>query len=124
MGDGKRNKQLGARGEEAAARYLQYQDYEILERNWTCPFGEADIICLDNNCLVFVEVKTRSDISKGMPEEAITAAKRAKYEKIAACYLSEHGSCEGPLRFDVIGILATGDDHAMMRHHINAFGLG
>ena len=44
---GRRNQALGARGEEAAARFLQRNGYTILERNWTCFAGEADIIAID-----------------------------------------------------------------------------
>ena len=39
-----RNKDLGSKGEEAAARYLVRRGYDIVERNWTCIAGEADII--------------------------------------------------------------------------------
>ena len=78
------NKALGKRGERAAARYLERMNYIVLERNWKCPFGEADIIALDESTLVFVEVKTRTSIAKGFPSEAVDARKRARYEKIAA----------------------------------------
>ena len=44
---GRRNQALGARGEEAAARVLQRNGYTILERNWTCFAGEADIIAVN-----------------------------------------------------------------------------
>ena len=59
---GRRNQALGARGEEAAARFLQRNGYTILERNWTCFAGEADIIAVNDEALVFVEVKTRLDV--------------------------------------------------------------
>ena len=51
---GRRNQALGARGEEAAARFLQRNGYTILERNWTCFAGEADIIAVNDEALVFV----------------------------------------------------------------------
>lgn len=118
------NEELGERGEEAAVRYLESRDYEIIERNWTCRFGEADIIARDGNSLVFVEVKTRSNIDHGFPEEAVNAAKRSKYEKIAALYSRDYDVADIPLRFDVIAILVTARDRALLRHHVNAFGQG
>ncbi len=120
---GKRNKMLGARGEEAAARFLDRRGYEILERNWTCFAGEADIIARDEDTLVFVEVKTRKDCEHGFPSEAVTTAKKEKYEKIALAYLSDYEPTDFPVRFDVIAIVVMGPDKAMIRHQINAFSL-
>ena len=119
---GQANRKLGKRGEDAAVRYLGFMDYEVLERNWVCPFGEADIIARDGETLVFIEVKTRKDISKGFPAEAVTPKKRARYEKIAACYLRDYGFLDIPIRFDVIGLLVVGPDRAMIKHYVNAFG--
>lgn len=73
---------------------------------------------------MFVEVKTRSNLNVGLPEEAVDARKKARYEKIAACYLREMEQSfdEVPVRFDVIGLLVVSADRALVRHHINAFG--
>ena len=121
---GKRNRELGDRGEEAAARYLEHIGYEVLERNWKCPAGEADIIARQGHTVVFVEVKTRTGISKGFPEDAVDSEKRRRYEKIAAYYLSDYEEINIPFRFDVIGILVIGEDRATIRHHVNAYGFG
>lgn len=118
------NKRLGKRGEEAAARYLELQGYEILERNWSCPMGEADIIARDGCTVVFIEVKTRTSIDKGLPSEAVGPEKRARYEKIACWYLSDYEFVDVPVRFDVIGILISAPDRALMRHYVNAFQVG
>lgn len=117
------NLELGKMGEDSAAIYLEYKGYEIVERNWTCPAGEADIIAWDDDYLVFCEVKTRSSFSKGFPAEAVSKKKRKKYELIAAWYLHEHEVANIPLRFDVIDILAVGTDRAMIKHFVNAFGV-
>lgn len=79
---------LGKRGELAAVRFLSRKGYEILETNWTCVAGEADIVALEEDTLCFVEVKTRSNVEKGFPAEAVDAKKRDRYERIAACYLA------------------------------------
>ena len=118
---GARNKELGLRGEEAAAYFLVRRGYDIVARNWTCFAGEADIIARDGAALVFVEVKTRSSYEKGLPGEAVNKEKRRRYEKIAAAFLSQYEVVDVPLRFDVVSIVAVAPDRAMIRHHINAF---
>lgn len=117
-------KQLGRRGEEAACALLRRKGYVILERNWTCPAGEADIIALDDGCIVFVEVKTRAGIERGLPEEAVTAQKRARYERIAGFFLSQYDGPGARVRFDVIGVLALSRRRALARHLVNAFATG
>ena len=118
---GSKNLALGKRGEDAAVKFLYARGYEILERNWKCFAGEADIIAKDGDCLVFVEVKTRKDTKHGFPSEAVNADKRAKYEKIALAYVSEYDEIDIPVRFDVISIVVVAADRAMIRHTISAF---
>lgn len=120
-GQGSRNRELGRKGEDAAERYLAHRGYEILERNWTCFAGEADIIAKDGRCLVFVEVKTRRNTDKGFPSEAVNAKKRERYERIALAYAADFGEADLQVRFDVISIVVIGRDKAMIRHHLNAF---
>ena len=121
---GKRNKVLGRRGEDAAAQYLVKRGYEILERNWTCFAGEADIIARDGDILVFVEVKTRSDERRGFASEAVTKEKRQRYEKIACTYVADHEFTDMLMRFDVLGMLVIDEERFIVRHHINAFCAG
>lgn len=118
---GKKNKELGARGEVAAERFLRRRGYEIIERNWTCFAGEADIIATNGEVLVFVEVKTRSGIRKGFPSEAVDRAKRERYERIALAYVQAHCIGEVMVRFDVIAIVVVAPDRALVRHHLGAF---
>ncbi len=117
------NKSFGRRGEEAAARFLVSKGYDIVARNWSCFAGEVDIVARDEKNLVFVEVKTRSSIEKGFPSEAVTRAKRERYEKIALAYLADHDEVGLTVRFDVIALVAVASDRALIRHHINAFGV-
>lgn len=116
-------KELGRRGESAAARYLKRRGLEILDRNWTCYAGEADIIALDGDVLCFIEVKTRSQERTGFPSEAVDARKRDRYERIAACYIKVHDYIDMRVRFDVVAILVLSDHHAFLRYHPNAFGV-
>ena len=114
-------KELGRKGERAAVRFLKNRGFEILETNWVCFAGEADIIALDGSTLCFVEDKTRTGVQKGFPSEAVNAKKRDRYEKIAACYLQTYHETELYVRFDVISILVLSDNHAFLRLHTNAF---
>lgn len=119
------SRELGMRGEEAACRFLKRRGYAVFERNWTCPAGEADIIARDEDgTLVFIEVKTRSSLEAGLPCEAVTPRKRARYERIAGYFLAEYDGPECRVRFDVIAILALGNARALVRHYVNAFGSG
>lgn len=116
--------ELGKRGEDAAVRYLAAKGYEILRRNWYCRFGEADIIARDKDGTVcFIEVKTRRSVEAGIPEESITREKRRRYERIALCYMmvDDDWDDNNEIRFDAIGICATGPHRAMLRHHKHCF---
>ena len=76
-------KELGARGEELAVRYLKNRGYRILERNYRIKLGEIDIIARDRNTLVFVEVKARSSNRFGHPKSAITPQKQRKISMVS-----------------------------------------
>lgn len=116
--------ELGRKGEEAAVRYLEAKGFEIIKRNWFCRFGEADIIARDlDGAICFIEVKTRRSIEAGMPEEAITAEKRKRYERIALCWMmaSDEWDDNDEIRFDAICICVTGPHRALLRHHRGCF---
>jgi len=115
------NQTIGKRGEDAAARFLEHLGYEILDRNWTCPAGEVDIVAFDECTLVFVEVKTRTSMAKGFPSEAVTPEKRRRYERIACWYLSSCDLIDIHVRFDVIALVVVSKDRAFVRHYRNAF---
>lgn len=115
-------RELGKKGEEAAVLFLRRRGFDICKRNWICPAGEADIIAQNKDCLCFVEVKTRTNLDHGFPEDSITLDKRRRYERIAGYYISEHEIKDMSIRFDVISIIVLNNQRAYVRHHINAFG--
>jgi putative endonuclease len=117
----KQRKLLGTRGEDIACHHLEQQGVAIIERNWKCQSGEADIIAREEDDLIFVEVKTRSSTSTGFPEEAVTREKRRKYERIAMEYLFTHNLPSARIRFDVMALLVADDGKAFLRHHRDAF---
>ena len=99
-------RKIGKEAEEMAAIELEKRGCHILKRNYRCPLGEIDLIYRDGNVLVFAEVKYRSTLKNGWPEEAVDIRKQAKIKRAAQWYLSEEGTVQGQIcRFDVISIL-------------------
>lgn len=101
------NQTFGRRGEDKAAQYLLESGWTILERNWRCREGEADIIALDpeDDALVVVEVKSRSGDGYGSPLESITYAKARRLRQLAAIYARQSRAGARLLRVDAIGLL-------------------
>lgn len=95
---------VGRWGEERAARYLSEQGYTLLARNLRTPYGEIDLIACRDGVTVFVEVKTRTSTTFGMPEDAVTPRKQAHLRAAVAFYLQDHPDFEGDWRIDVIAI--------------------
>ena len=108
---------IGERGELRAAEYLQNKGFYILERNYRTRLGEIDLICADDRYLVFVEVKTRSSTSFGMPCEAVTSVKQRKLVLAAQQWLYNHPTELQP-RFDVVEILVSPDRSTCRIRHI------
>lgn len=109
---------LGARGEEAAVRFLQGNGLMVVERNWRCREGEIDVIALDEQAdtLVVVEVKTRRSTAFGSPVDAVTPAKAARLRRLAALWLREHPIGVAAVRVDVIGILVGRSGPPIIEH--------
>jgi len=97
-------KDLGAAGEDLATAALKKQGYKILERNYACPLGEIDLIARQGQSIVFVEVKTRSNLNFGGPREAVPGAKQARLKRLAEYYLKQKRLEGVAVRFDVVGI--------------------
>jgi putative endonuclease len=99
-----KKKELGAKGEEIAVRYLKSRGYRIVERNYRIRLGEIDIIAEHGDDLVFIEVKTRSDVLFGSPFESVTKQKQKQLSRVALEYISKKNCHNRPSRFDVVGI--------------------
>ena len=116
-------REVGLQGEMIAAHFCELRGYELLERNWRCPWGEADIIARDGDAVVLVEVKTRLDWDnrKGVqPELAVTEQKLQRYRLIALAYL-----CERPglyaVRVDVAAVTLVSESCAKMHYLANVY---
>ena len=99
----------GAEGEDRAARALKKARYKIVERNFRTPAGEIDIVARDGTCLVFVEVKTRSSIEFGLPQEAVIRRKRKRLYSAARWYLQKNRVPDAECRFDVVAVVVKDD---------------
>ena len=97
----------GAWGEDYAAAYLRRHGYCILARNYSCRFGEIDIIASDRHYVVFVEVKLRASDRFVRAGAYVTPAKQARIRTAASLWL-EHDTPLQP-RFDVIEIYGDAD---------------
>ncbi len=111
---------LGTLGEKLAIDFLQQRGYHILEKNWRCGRAEVDLIAYINQQLIFVEVKTRSSITFGYPEEFVTAAKQGLMEWAATEYI-ELMNHQGEIRFDIISILINKQKEYTINHIEDAF---
>lgn len=123
------NYEIGRRGEDLACQYLESHGYAIVERNFRCRFGEADIVARgdDPQQAVLVEVKSRvvrGKEAESIPELAVNFAKQRRYEKIGLYYYALHPEVDG-VRFDVIALNMVDDgrreNHAQLRHLVGAF---
>ncbi|MFN3884643.1 MAG: YraN family protein [Rhodocyclaceae bacterium] len=93
-------RQIGAAGEEAAARHLAAQGLAILARNFRVKGGEIDLVCRDGATTVFVEVRRRTRQDYGGAAYSISAAKQQRLILAARHWLVQHG--EGACRFDCV----------------------
>ena len=94
----------GSEGENIATKYLEQIGYTILERNFSCNQGEIDIIALDNQEIVFVEVKTRTNKNFGLASEAVNRQKKMHLIQTIKYYLHIRNLENEYIRIDVIEI--------------------
>ena len=99
--------ELGKKGEEAAVAFLKKKDYRIVEQNWTFHGYEIDIIAETEEFIVFVEVKTRTSVQWGNPEDFVGKSRMRRMIEAANHYLIEK-DIEKPARFDIIGAVWNG----------------
>lgn len=99
-----RFQKFGQRSEKVAEKALKKEGYKILERNYRSPVGEIDIIARDDDTVVFVEVKARTNETYGNPKEAVSYFKQKKISRTAEYYLKEKKTLDVRARFDVVSI--------------------
>lgn len=112
----------GRQGERLARMYLESKDWQILATNWRCRSGEIDIVAQDGNCLVFVEVRTRTSERFGTPAESVDWRKQRKLRQVAGVFLASQSVCAARIRFDMISIrMGENGQDPVLEHLQNAF---
>ncbi|MBI3366316.1 YraN family protein [Candidatus Roizmanbacteria bacterium] len=96
---------FGNSGETIASTYLINHSFEIIQKNFRSKFGEIDIIAEKNNCIYFIEVKTRSNLYKGMPYEAVNNHKIDRMYKTAYYFLMRNNYKDYRYSIGVISIV-------------------
>jgi putative endonuclease len=100
-----KRQELGKWGEEIARKFLEKQGLVILDTNARTPYGELDIVAQEGDQVVFVEVKTRSSKSLGLPEESVHSKKVEHIVKSCNAYIQTHEGLPDYWRIDVVAIL-------------------
>jgi putative endonuclease len=112
MGKRKSNQEIGKLGESLAEGFLKEKGFKILARNYRTPYGELDIVAEDENGLVFVEVKTRSNLVYGYGETAVESLKIEHLTSSADYFLETEQISSDTWRIDVISVfLKESEDH-------------
>lgn len=112
---------LGARGEAVAAEFLATRGYRVVSRNFRCPQGEIDIVAVDDDTVVFVEVKSRRSDDAADPEINVHQRKRRRLVRAARAYVGRKGLEECPCRFDVIAVVLPEAGPPRIEHFEDAF---
>lgn len=111
----------GFEAEKIAAAYLESKGWIVLDQNYFFQRSEVDIVAYDQSCIVFVEVKARSDTYFGHPEEFIDESKERNIHKAAEAWMYERKMEGSPARFDVIAIVQKGNEAPEIKHFEDAF---
>jgi putative endonuclease len=113
--------QYGALGERAAKKHLKRQGLKFLAANFRSERGEVDLIFCDGDCLVFVEVKTRSSEEWVRPAAAVDKERRKRLSRAALDYLRLLKNPQVKLRFDIVEVLLEEGAVREVRHLPNTF---
>ncbi|MBG86276.1 MAG: YraN family protein [Verrucomicrobiales bacterium] len=111
---------LGREGEKAAKSYLKQLGYKFLTANYSGPHGEIDLIFRHEDCLVFVEVKTRTEGGWTRPADAVNRDKRKAIIHTARQYVRKLTDSRVKYRYDIAEVLVR-EGASEVRHIPNAF---
>lgn len=111
--------ELGKKGEELAVDFLLKEGYEVLETNWIFQKAEIDILARKGNVLTVVEVKTRSSLDFGLPQDFVTPKKIKLMVKAVDEYININ-DIDAEARFDIISIF-NNKGNFVIEHIVDAF---
>lgn len=112
--------QTGQKGEALAAELLEGKGFEILERNYRIGKAEIDLVVRKDGLLVFVEVKTRTNLTYGMPEDFVSKHKVKLVTAAAEHYTYSHNWLQN-IRFDIVAIILHPNGTSEITHFEDAF---
>jgi putative endonuclease len=113
---------LGARGEDAAARFLRRQGCRVVAHGYRDRLGELDLVCVKDKRLVFVEVKTRRSENAGLPVEAVNPQKQRRVTAAAERFIRRHDLTGIPVQFDIVSVVwPAGEKRPEITHYPNAY---
>jgi putative endonuclease len=115
--------QYGELGEKAARKHLRRQGLKFLTANFRSPRGEIDLVFRDGDCLVFVEVKTRSSEEWMRPAAAVNKERRGRLTRAALDYLRLLRNPPVKVRFDIVEVLLQDGTVREVRHLPNTFAM-
>ena len=98
------NRARGRWGENLAARHYRRLGYRILDRNWTSPSGELDLVVERDGVIVFSEVKARRSDRYGPAAAAVGPDKQRRIRRLATEWLAINRPARVGLRFDVVAV--------------------
>jgi putative endonuclease len=119
-GSGKRI-ELGKKGEQIAVEFLQDSGYQILKRNYRVGHSDIDILAKKDDFLVFAEVRTKSRMDNGMPEDTLTKKKLSRMKKTAEMYIA-FNHYDGLARLDAVCIILDNSDRIRYLEHYEGVG--
>ena len=111
----------GQLGERAAKKHLRKLGLKFLIANFKSSRGEIDLVFRDGDCLVFVEVKTRSSEEWTRPAAAVDSRKRRLLSQTALDYLRLLRNPQVKIRFDIVEVLLDEGKVREVRHLPNTF---
>lgn len=97
-------RRFGIIGEKIAQDYLRNKEYEILETNYYTKKGEIDIIAKKNRGIIFVEVKTRTNLKFGTPAMSVNSVKKRHIKQVAKTYIYLNKLHTHEVRFDIVEV--------------------
>jgi putative endonuclease len=111
----------GELGEQAAKKFLQKQGLKFLTANFRSARGEIDLIFRHEDCLAFIEVKTRSSENWSRPAAAVNLERRRRLSQCALDYLRLLKNPTVKIRFDIVEVLLADGEVREIRHLPNTF---
>ncbi|HZV70946.1 MAG TPA: YraN family protein [Saprospiraceae bacterium] len=110
----------GQWGEKIAHDYILGLGMKVVQKNWRHKRAEIDLIAMEEETLVFIEVKTRASSGFGLPEEMVNKRKQRLVIDAALSYMRSIGH-EWEIRFDIVAILGSPESGAEVKHFRDAF---